>query len=171
MFKFKVGDKVKTSRFDSIKSNKANRWVRMSTGAMEDIVGEEEIIMGTEDYHGILRYQLSNGWMWPESSLTLVEDKLMKQFNLGDKVNVSHSGSRCTEDNELYYVGMKRNGEYIVENEDGIITLWEYCRPFKEKITYNVWKYQDTKEDFHVLREGKLPIACTNWKIIHTFTI
>jgi hypothetical protein len=166
-FKFKVGDKVKTSWFASIKSNTADdRWAVM-TGWMEKLVGKEGIILTTEDYYGIPRYELSNGWMWPESALTLVEAK--NQFNPGDKVNVSMLGIEWTDIDELYYVGMNRKGEYVIENKNGGVTPWEYCRPFKEKITYNVWKHKDA-DMLCTLKENALqPIG--EWKIIHTFTI
>ena len=172
MFKFKEGDKVRMNSFEDIKTNKADKWVGINS-YMKKLVGEEGIILSTEDYHGVLRYYINEGggWMWPESALTLVEAKGTCQIKPGDKVNVSFDNNEWTDSDEIYYIGMDRRGDYVVETKSGDLTSWEYCRPFKEKITYNVWKYQDTEEDFHVLREGKLPIACVNWKIIHTFTI
>lgn len=172
MFKFKEGDKVRMNSFEEIKTNKTDRWIIINS-YMEKLVGEEGIILHAEDYHGILRYYINegSGWYWPESSLTLVEAKDTCQIKPGDKVNACIDNVRWSLSDGIFYVGMDRRGKYVVENKDGDLSSWEYCRPFKEKITYNVWEYKDTKEDFHVLREGKLPIACLNWKIIHTFTI
>jgi hypothetical protein len=166
-FKFKVGDKVRMNSFEAIKTN-GYASVRINSH-MEKLVGKEGIIMGTENCHGVLRYHVDagDGWFWPESALTLVEDK--NQFKPGDKVNVSHSGNRWTDDNELYYVGMNRKGEYVIENEDGIMTWWEYCRPFEEKITYNVWKYQDS--DTLLAIKENTPKDDGKWTMVHTFTI
>jgi len=166
-FKFKVGDKVKTSWFASIKSNTADdRWAVM-TGWMEKLVGEEGIILTTEDYYGIPRYELSNGWMWPESGLTLVEDK--NQFKPGDKVNACIDNVRWSI-SDIFYVGRDRRGRYVIENKDGDLSSWEYCRPFKEKTTYNVWQYQDSDRSFLAIK-GSEPQPTGEWKMVHTFTI
>jgi len=167
-FKFKVGNKVRMNSFEPIKSDIVGRWEVMNRW-MEELVGKEGIITHVNtNHHSILRYHVDagGGWMWPESALTLVEAK--NQFKPGDKVNVSMLGIEWT-DNELYYVGMNRKGEYVIENEDGIMTWWEYCRPFKEKTTYNVWKHKDADMLCTLTATGSQPTG--EWKIIHTFTI
>jgi hypothetical protein len=167
MFKFKEGDKVRMNSFEDIKTNKADRWVGMNS-YMKKLVGEEGIILHTEDYQGVLRYYINEGggWMWPESALTLVEAK--NQFKPGDKVNVSSNNLVFTTDN-LYYIGTDRRYNYVVENKNGETSSWEYCRPFKEKTTYNVWKHKDA-DMLCTLKENALqPIG--EWKMVHTFTI
>ena len=165
-FKFKVGDKVKTSWFATIKSNTADdRWAVM-TGWMEKLVGKEGIILTTEDYYGIPMYELSIGWLWPESALTLVEDK--NQFKPGDKVNACIDNVRWST-SDIFYVGMDRRGRYVIENKDGDLSSWEYCRPFKEKTTYNVWQHKDADMLCTLKENASQPIG--GWKIIHTFTI
>jgi hypothetical protein len=169
-FKFKVGDKVKTSSFEDIKTNTADRWMRMND-RMEKLVGEEGTIIDTENYHGILRYHVDagGGWMWPESSLTLVEAKGTCQIKPGDKVNVSFDNNEWTDSDEIYYIGMDRRGDYVVETKSGDLTSWEYCRPFKKKTTYNVWKFRDTETLLAVKENAPSPSG--EWTMVHTFTI
>ena len=165
-FKFKVGDKVRISSFEDIKYD-FNRLAMNSQ--MEKLVGKEGIITDTQDYHGILRYYINEGggWMWPESALTLV--KTDKQLEPGDKVSVSFDEKIWTDDIELYYIGMDRRYNYVVENKNGETSSWEYCRPFEEKITYNVWKFRDTETLLAVKENAPSPSG--EWKMVHTFTI
>lgn len=170
MFKFKEGDKVRMNSFEDIKTNNHYRWVEIN-GYMKKLVGKEGIILSTQDYHGIPRYYINegSGWWWPESALTLVEAKDTCQIKPGDKVNVSFDNNEWTDSDEIYYIGMDRRGEYVVETKSGDLTSWEYCRTFEEKITYNVWKFRDS--DTLLTMKENAPTPSGEWKLIHTFTI
>ena len=163
-FKFKRDDRVKMSSFKYIKFP-GGSGISMND-YMKDLVGKEGTIVGVEDYNGVVLYEVE-GYMWPESALTL-EDK--EQINPGDKVNCSDNGEDWTT-NELFYVGVNRKGDYVTENDKEVAMDWNYCRPFKEKTTYNVWKYNDHDDDLLTLIEGRFPTTSLRWKIVHTFTI
>jgi hypothetical protein len=164
-FKFKRGDKVKMSSFKYIKFPGGSE-ISMNK-YMKDLVGKEGTVVNVEDYNGPVLYEV-RGYMWPQSALTLVEDK--EQLNPGDKVNCSDNGEDWTT-NELFYVGVNRKGDYVTENDKEVAMNWNYCRLFKEKITYNVWKYNDHDDELLTLIEGKFPLYMERWNIVHTFTI
>ena len=92
-----------------------------------------------------------------------------EEFTAGQEVEVSDDGILWQNDTKFFYIGKKKNGRFLGEDDRGNLSSYSYCRPIKEKVTYYVYKGIQT---------GILHTCYTNagldmqyFELIHSFTI
>lgn len=128
--KFKVGDKVITKRFEPIPAISF-------VSKMEDFINVEGVIdMVNEYYPKYTRYRVHD-WLWPESALTLVEEK--PKFKIGDDVIISNIGKGTIKDIN----GLPKGYNYL-------INYWWYC---ESELTLVEEKQKEKQEE--IKDEGK----------------
>ena len=84
------------------------------------------------------------------------------EFTAGQEVEVSDNNVGW---NKRLFIGEKRNGEFIAEDNKGYTGQYNYCRPIKEKVTYYVFR------DEYNERVTTDKSHADNYEIIHSFII
>lgn len=89
-----------------------------------------------------------------------------EEFTAGQEVEVSDDGEYW---DERFYVGKKKNGRFIAEDDRNNISSYNYCRPIKEQVTYYVYKEIQTGILYTFYTNAGIDMQYL--ELIHSFTI
>ena len=89
------------------------------------------------------------------------------EFTAGQEVEVSDDGVLWQNDIKFFYIGKKKNGRFLGEDDRGNLSSYGYCRPIKEKVTYYVYLNKETD----TIYTHKEKPTHERFELIHSFTI